>query len=832
MRSNLPTIIAQILSSVQLDTVERGLDSPEYKACLASLSEMKSLGSDDRPSPPGMQPNFKGRLLGYQMNSVCRRSGLNYRELFSAARVTLIARALLDSVHTAMGSQHTCSVLRRLRVLIALSRESVMQGYPLEMLLQVTRSFVPDNLCTDDAIGILRYMFQHGKTYLTQTPAMFAATGMLTLLSLKSYLELKPKSLTQESQYRATVSSVQAFHQWVAQYMIDNVAALPDKIQSRLRKMVEVCREASFPFTLDADQPATTLIIMLLEDDVSSSPVFDDVHRGEMLTALLSKANGPSSMTDEALADSMHALKHASRIWKLAVSSHQNVEVAAWLGRVLGRAYAASGRIDMITDGVSSHHTLTNISESSGVQASQSAIIKVLVRLLRSNDISAAACAEKSIGMTLARLSDQASPIAYEHYFPPEIIEALAPADGSKEASRKSPASLRARADVLTQWAEQIAEAADYDDWSKRFASFLVRYAEEDPIAGSVLDLTQSIEGLAVETFPFLLHMALQADQQGTQKLRTPLSGVFSDLYTSRTEQAIPKIRLVIQSLIYLLSQPVPQEHTRVDRQAWLDIDYVVAAEGASYCGLPAASLFLLELTGGQNRQGSTRPSRRSSAAIVKAAAPASEQLLLDIFQNVDDPDAFYGVDRAPDFSSVLDRADHEGDGPKSLMFHSARLDAFKRSSGPEADEGSFGVSKALAMLDLNSITLSLLDKKAMTNRDLSATALNAARKLAQWDVVAPTALDTDSGLLFDVQATLRNSFRPDILKSQLNNAFSSTIEHLKRADLNANLSSSALQTLASLTDMAEIVTCTSFDQVSTRSEAMQKSLDSWDVGQ
>src|SRR5207237_2002466 len=97
--------------------------------------------------------------------------------------------------------------------------EVATQGYPLAMLLHSLRPFLTESHCAEDAIGLVQYLFTHGKEYLSGTPSFVAGISLSILASLRAFLESSQDSTTQESQHVSTMSKAQAFHSWFGEYL-------------------------------------------------------------------------------------------------------------------------------------------------------------------------------------------------------------------------------------------------------------------------------------------------------------------------------------------------------------------------------------------------------------------------------------------------------------------------------------------------------------------------------------------------------------------------------------------------------------------------------------
>ncbi|KAG5460220.1 MAG: hypothetical protein BJ554DRAFT_7758 [Olpidium bornovanus] len=187
---------------------------------------------------------------------------------------------------------------------------------------------------------------------------------------------------------------------------------------------------------------------------------------------------------------------------------------------------------------------------------------------------------------------------------------------------------------------------------------------------------------------PFLVRCALEeqcaepraATAPGTRKV---LSENFTDLLLS---DATPPeiIQSLLRVIVFLRTQGHRQEDSLSRTEApgaskargWLDLDYLCVSAAAARCGAYATALMFLEIwaDGRQPRDlGLTRvPVFQSTIAANQSAT--WQTLLLHIMKSLDDPDGFYGVEAPINFSTLVDRFEHEGNWNKSLCAHEARL--------------------------------------------------------------------------------------------------------------------------------------------------------------
>src|SRR5690606_17422934 len=201
--------------------------------------------------------------------------------------------------------------------------------------------------------------------------------------------------------------------------------------------------------------------------------------------------------------------------------------------------------------------------------------------------------------------------------------------------------------------------------------------------------ILSKVKGFAERAFPFVVHLVLTYQLDKQQGVKRRLSEALERWLNSTSESAKENLKLLINTILYLRTQPLPGETSIADRSHWLEVNLSSAAAAATRCGMFKVALLFVELA---NSAESTRSSRRSSAL----RAEDSSEVLLDIFENIDDLDAYYGLDQEAWLSTVVARLEYENDGGKSLAFRGAQYDSHLRSRDSASRPDGQALIKAL----------------------------------------------------------------------------------------------------------------------------------------
>jgi ataxia telangiectasia mutated family protein len=238
----------------------------------------------------------------------------------------------------------------------------------------------------------------------------------------------------------------------------------------------------------------------------------------------------------------------------------------------------------------------------------------------------------------------------------------------------------------------------------------------------------------------------------------------------------------------------------------------------------------------------SSRSSRRSSALREAPDSFSSNEILLEIFENIDDPDAYYGLTQDASLSTVLARLEYENDGSKSLAFRGAQYDAHLRSRNyPASKQDSQALIKALSSLGLSGLSNSLLQQQhqdqqssgsgnllgagsggpllltstsnsaspsasASTSLTLDAT-FTTARRLEMWNLPAPAVNHNWAVTVYKAYQSMHQATDIKAVKAVIHDGLRSTIQHLTgKGLLNTSSMRHQFAALAALAELSELV--------------------------
>ncbi|KXX80497.1 Serine/threonine-protein kinase tel1 [Madurella mycetomatis] len=786
----------------QEDPMEKAFRRDDRFAYAADImDEIKKLGHLATALPPNQQPMFKGKFLPREILHLCSRTPYEPETLWTPALVVFVARKLLNTVHPALGPLHACSVLRKIRVLICLAGDHATSGYPLEMLLHSIRAFVVDPECADDALGITQYLVIRGDDHLRNTPSFLAGYALSSLADLRVFLESSQSSTTQESQFKATKTKAQLFHSWFAKYLstYDSPAFKDEAQKSAFRSITQSAAHIRASGNAEKGTHESTLLLEILKDWDRENQLLNEPARGVALSILCGVFEVPPSSQLDVIETDDDALNHGAVVWKSCASQRLSGEYLAWAGRVLGRSFAASGEVPPELLRESHLQEYRRLSSDAG--GSEEGLLNLIAALTVSGDCFTAGLAEAALRTVL---SDAVSDGDHDlvSACQQSLSESLLYASNWDPYRTPQPDQFKieppAEAEVFS------ANHLENPNWSQQLATLLAQSVPGIVTLRVLPQILTNVKGFAEHAFPFVVHLVLTYQLDKQQGIKRQLSEALREWLLSTSTAAKDNLKLLINTILYLRTQPLPGESSIADRGHWLDVNLSSATVAATRCGMFKVALLFAELASSE----STRGSRRSTA--IREAEDSSE-VLLNIFENIDDPDAYYGLNQDASLSTVLSRLEYENDGSKSLAFRGAQYDSHLRGRDSSSRQDAQALIKALSSLGLSGLSNSLL--QAQQSLDVSSESLDGtfttARRLEMWNLPAPASNDNWAVTVYKAYQSMHQAPDSDTVRSAIHDGLRSTVRHLTSRSLTTSTLRHHLGALAALAELDDVLNVT-----------------------
>ncbi|KAL4735327.1 hypothetical protein BDV11DRAFT_173914 [Aspergillus similis] len=829
IEAQFPQIVATFFGSLDLfQQVEKAFSKREsFQEALVIFKCITDKGPARTLLPPNQQPSFRARYLLDELEFLCKRSGYELETIWTPTLASYVCRTLLESIHPALGSLHACSVLRKIKILICVAGPVMLSDYPFEMVIHGLQPFLVDVYCSEDAVAIFWYLLEAGKTYLIEQPGLMAGIAVSTSLSLGRFLASSPVSLRQESQLQIVVENLRTFCRWFDGYLRSYTSpALDDESSESFRRFTCSLQAIVEQESIASGASETDLLLEVLKDRESKSGLLSKPISDRVISLLCSTSKATSGYHLATIERDEDAILNAVTVCQTLRDFNPGPEYRSWAARVIGRAFAATGKI---SDALLREQDLTLFRSSSTLSGtdilcrSKANILGILGSMLLNSRRTGPI--ERTLQLIISNLANFPDYEPCASAIPPSVMKALT--WSPYQCPGLSLNALEAKElESVHGWDLSFSTS----NWARNVGLFLSKTAAEDPVIGPLRNILYLIPDLTVQLLPYILHDALLAESRGkVADVRDTISQIFNEALRAGAESFIPHARLIINCILYLRNQSKPGEDTIVDRDDWLDINYAVASSAASRCRLPKTALMFLEIHASR----STSSSRRSSVA--RYDPPAG--LLHDIFKSIDDPDFFYGVQQTSSLDSVMETLEHESSGFKNLLFQSAQYDSEIQMTG---FGNTYGVLKALNSTNLQGIANSMLG--ALGNSSDTAvpigSMLKAATNLRQWEIPISPLNTSPSATIFRAFQALNTPGPLVDMRASIGEGYKINLNLINSDRRSATSLRTAMRTLGILTEFEEVLGSGSAEEINQKWEEISartswlKSTDVQEVGE
>lgn len=771
---------------------------------LQALTKMLNISNSSIEFSIGIEPSFSAFYLPDQIDRLCRRAFGAITDFWNATTYTLVMRMLLDRIRPELGSLYARSIIRKIRVVVALAGSVAYEGYPLQMTLQSLRPFLTDIQCAQDAIGIIQYLFENGTRYLTENLSFLTGIGLSTLVSLRSFLGSSQEVTTQQTQYLASMDSAKVFHSWLTQKLKRYAEVVTASDESSI-KAFKLITTAASQVRLQGNSlrgsEESKLLLEILDDVKSNRNLLNTTSREVALNLLCQDFLPAETAMDDVLGDDAEAAEYAPFVWDSCRRANVGDGYLRWTARVLGRAFSTHGSIKNSTVHTAPWSNQEFATKDILGRGSREAIVQNIVDILYSDNRSDVSLAEDALRSIVSSLDlirrDEADDIVRN--IPEYLREALKLDLTLLFSPQDTKPSLEGAAAPTKHTKEGVL-------WIKELAVALCSAALDDPVLKALPELLKGIDLMASRTFPYILHLVLLKEFDGDRRVQQVMSDATMTWFSECDATNVSYVRSLLEAILYLRSQPVPKEVTRADRDKWLEIDFLQAAEAATVCGMHRTGLLFAETYSGTPIVKSA--TRRSS--VLKDPPKLPVKLQLAIYKNLDEPDSFYGVDQGSSLSSAIERFDYEGDGLKSMLFRGARFGSQMRRNNALDGVDSRGFISSLIKLNMDSVANALLSTEQLRDTGDEAVdyALHTARKLGKWDIKAPELNHSESSTLFKAFQGLHYATSETKARESIDTQLLATMSFLSSREDSPTLTRIRLRTLAALNEADELVRC------------------------
>ncbi|PHH59734.1 hypothetical protein CDD81_2628 [Ophiocordyceps australis] len=761
---------------------------PELDYAVQSMAAIKQIAHSKAKLPPDQQPKFRAKHVFPKLLELCKVTEFELSQLWTPALVASVVRKLLGRIHPAMGSLNACSALRKVRLLVCLAGPTAFNSYCLEMLLNSLRVFMVDSECADDVIGVSEYLLGNGNPYLSDRPCFVAGYALSALASLRVFLESSQSSTTEEDQFKATMIKAQQFHAWLVKYLstYNSTRFVSVSQLESFQAIIETAGQIKSSGNADNGSPEGKLLLHILKDDESCQGLLNESSRKLALGLLCGDFNMPT-VTNDMIESDDKAICHAGAVWKSCQWPELSSNYLAWAGRVVGRSFAASGGIP---DGILRESQLDEYQRIAQEPHGSEAALLHLIEVVTSNQDSGVAGLAEAVLRLIVSQADMRQDQTLAATLQRSLSESLVAASNWDQFPLP-PSEVPLNAVFQQPWPQDIGSP----DWKVQLSVYLAQSVPASVLLSVMPVLLSRVAGFAHKAFPFLVHMVLCSELDGQRVMRQNLSGAIKKWLPTTGAAAQSNLRLLINTILYLRTQEFPNETSIEDRLRWLKIDFAEAASTATRCGMYKTALLFAEIAMSEGT-----PSARSSCLA------EMKSTLLTIYENIDDPDTYYGLPEEASLTNVLARVEYEQEGSKSLAFRGAQYDENIRLRSADAQGDAQALVVALGTLGHSGISHSVLQNQQ--NLDGSVACLEStfgtARRLEIWDLPAPCKWEHHSVSLYKAYQALHQATELPPVRSTIHDGLGRIMQDLAGSNDNATKVRGRLAALASLTELED----------------------------
>ncbi|KAK6351146.1 Serine/threonine-protein kinase tel1 [Orbilia javanica] len=741
------------------------------------------------------KPAFKPRVIVTSVNYICSKVNLgNIGTMWDAPLYTFIVRRQLEMIQEALGSMQSCVVIRTIRFIISLAGRVAVEGYPLELAIHGLIPYLTDPVCTRDTIGVLQYLFTSGQDHLIKVPNFVLSSSLTILASMNSFIDAEVSTPAKQAQMLDCKDGAVAFRRWLAEY-------LQTYKSSTINENQQATFQSISSAIIDSQNPGSDNVLLrsLLRDENSNSEKLLNEATKRTAYAILGANFHRSLLTAQKWVQTdKEALNIGRILFRICRSFPTSDEFLLWSARVFGRSFAASGIVlDEWTQESQVKDLLIKDSQAlPGGTASKISLLRLVETYLTSVVKDEVGVAESTIRNIVFRdaSSGNGKDSIVEKYVSGPVITAMRwmtmqpPLHSLPDGPARFPESLRV---------SKRADLPEFKTWVKQVSIWLSSNIQDDSISANLRPLLSAVDGFSEKALPYLLHIVLLEQILSDQKqVRTQVSNLFADCFSNCSPDVVPYITALLEGILYLRTQRVPDEATASERDDWIELDYRDVARAAATCNLFKVALMFVELH------------------VSHTGKPFEDtDLLLKIYQNTGEPDSYYGVQKTQTLKSVMQRFAFENDGWKSLSFQGARLENHMLHLPPgnpifDAETG-IGTVNALSAIGLNALSFSTLQSQGEAGGGGGGhedNTFQTAWKLEQWDLPCPDSYTSNSSGIYKALQSINIKTEMKSAAKYLNEPYLACLQQVLSPEKTSLGLSASMRTLAMLWEIEEVL--------------------------
>jgi ataxia telangiectasia mutated family protein len=394
--------------------------------------------------------------------------------------------------------------------------------------------------------------------------------------------------------------------------------------------------------------------------------------------------------------------------------------------------------------------------------------------------------------------------------------------------ARQSP--FRALDDLASP--EWLKKSENVDAWLRDFTTFLadVQGCCAEPFYSQLVPLLSQSFEFSKHSLPLIVHSILHREiSQRRDTARISLSRYFGAILVHpQTDSRCT--RHVVDIVNYFRQHPQPGSSSLVSGDLWLQLDWTQLGRAAAGCGRYHDCLLFLELArehGGEETENFVSTTGKST--------DSARQLLYEIYEHVDDPDGFYGI-QSDDFKETLIRRyHHEERWTRAFKIHAADFESSMPGSALPSSAATVSIVESLAASGFHRLALSVLRPASASGGIGEGVSSNnglpyeLAWRTQQWDIpLERNAQTTSAASLFSALRAIHRERDESTAMEALDASIVG--EMRKAATVSADLPMPNREALATLLSLREVrmwrLECFRRDRLPDKSKAWLRELD------
>ncbi|KAI9064013.1 hypothetical protein FKP32DRAFT_1665872 [Trametes sanguinea] len=312
--------------------------------------------------------------------------------------------------------------------------------------------------------------------------------------------------------------------------------------------------------------------------------------------------------------------------------------------------------------------------------------------------------------------------------------------------------------------------SSDFSLWITRLTTMLCQLlGTRHPFFSSLPLVLGSDHTFADEMLPVLVHSILQIEHNdGKSTIPTSARSTLSQYFSSVLAYELtvtPVCRAIINVVLHLRwFRPSKGTADALAYDKWLSIDFVMLSRCALRCGAYTTALLFLELA----RE--YRPSEPGENDGVP------EDVLFEIYNHIDEPDGFYGIQTGDLRNLFVKQLHHEKQWDKAFRYHGAVLEA-------GGTEDTSGITEALYSFGFNHLALSTMQSFSDTANTLESSSLayNLGWRAETWDLPERTTDHHPGMALYLAMRAVHRERNPHVVESVIQRAFRREMGRLRQ---------------------------------------------------